>query len=200
MELQRNSYKRRGDVIVSLNRAKVRVLLVVFSGLLLLVFLLGYLVGRVSGDTTDTLPVPSPPPVTSTPPTPLEEAPAPAPEAPRDADAPAVTTTVKPAAKPAPRVTTTMAGGTRYAIVIRSISLANPQLAKEEADRVIAQLKTKGFRNAHYEKITVPNKGTFYRVIAAEATYPSIAVAKRDIEAMKRRGEITTGWAVPLEE
>lgn len=200
MELQRNSYKRRGDVIVSLNRAKVRVLLVVFSGLLLLVFLLGYLVGRVSGG-TDTQPAPAPPPVTSAPLTPLGEEPAPEPEAPQDAATPAAPAPVKPAARPASKpVTTTVPRGTRYAIVIRSISLANPQLAKEEADRVIAQLKTKGFRNAHYEKITVPNKGTFYRVIATEATYPSIAVAKRDIEAMKRRGEITTGWAVPLED
>jgi hypothetical protein len=103
---------------------------------------------------------------------------------------PAPTATSAPSAAPT---------GKRYAIIAHSIAINDtPASARAEADRRLAVLKTKGFRSARVERVEIAGKGSFYRVIAMEANYPSINAALRDIELMKRRGDLAAGWPLFL--
>jgi len=90
--------------------------------------------------------------------------------------------------------------GKKYAIVAASIPVGDtPALAREEAERRLAALKAKGFTNARIE-VSITGKGKYLRIIAMEAIYPSALVARNDIEAMKRRGELVTAFPILLED
>lgn len=213
---QTNS-RRRGDMVVTLNKSRLRF----FAGLVLILIIaafgLGYQWGKSAGR-RESSPLAVPPPPSLAPPAEVAAMPERAAETTEEAPAPPrATTTVaprQPAAAPRrPAATTTVPAATRdtrsapetryprYAIVVKSVPIeGDAGSAKAEAERAVAQLRTKGFRQAHTEKVTIPGRGDYYRVIALEAEYPTPATARRDIEAMKRRGEISTGFPLRLEE
>ncbi len=89
--------------------------------------------------------------------------------------------------------------GRRYAIVAGSFPFTGDTVAAmADAERQRERLRIRGFRSARIERITLPGKGPYLRIIAMEANYPSTVAAQRDIQAMIARGDLQQGFALPL--
>ncbi len=209
----RGGRRRRGDVLLALNPTRIGMLSGALVSIVVLTFALGYYLGRASNgipvgaerasamiepstavtSVNSSSPKPAPvsisPPVAAARPDTVRATPQRT-ESVRPAVAP-------PAAAPAPASTST--SGYRYAIVAGSVPIGDDlEAAKADADRRVSELRAKGFREARADRVEIAGKGSYFRVVAREAIYPSASVAKRDIESMKRRGEIASGFPVKL--
>lgn len=203
--------KRRGDVLLALNPARIGVLAGASLGIVVLTFVLGFYLGRASGNSEPrgeaAAAAPAVPAVAV-----ATEA-EPAASSAKSIDSPSAAPSERstsPAGAPPPTIITPRTSsapaaaapanvGRRYAIIAGSVPIgSDAAAAKDEADKRVNELRVKGFRDARAERVEIPGKGFFWRVVATEATYPSINAALRDIEAMKRRGELSTGWPMKL--
>ncbi len=198
----RNIRRTRGDYILSLNRERITWISIAAAFLLFFAFFVGIVVGRWSVGEAETVVVHSgsssePAPEASS----IEAPAAPEPVAPEPAveppsSPPVAVPTPPPAPAPSPEPS-----GRRYAIVAASVPIGDsPVRAREEAEKRLSALRTKGFTSARMERVTIGTRGEYYRIIAREAVYPSAAVGRRDIQSMIRRGELSSAFLLPLEE
>lgn len=203
----RNPSRRRGDLILALDNRKIGLVVAGAVSLFLVFFVLGFFAGRLTtgsaeyvGRTLEEPGLASPDradmaaePDASADPAPGEEGASPVPEAtPAAPPAPAAAERGEPPVSQEPT-------GRRYAIVAASFPLSGDTAAvMADAERQKERLRVRGFRGARIETITIPERGTYLRIIAMEANYPSSSAAQRDIQAMIRRGDLAQGFALPL--
>jgi cell division septation protein DedD len=221
----RNARTRRGDRIVHLNQRTMGIVVSTAIGFLLIAFAIGVGTGWAffgrsvmeveirSDDAAPLASLPEPTRMTShdavaaetassaatTPPatTPAPLRPTPAVTTPAPAARPPTATPPAPAERPAAE---TSPPTTRFAIVANSIAVGDtPTATRAEAEKILARLKTRGFRQARIEEVTVRDR-KFFRIIAMEANYHTAAAARRDIEAMISRDDLTQGFPLLIGE
>lgn len=83
-----------------------------------------------------------------------------------------------------------------YAVVVRSLPQNTSN--QKEMEKTLVSLKKRGFLLAHIEEFVNSDDVRFIRLVAKESVYPSISVANDNIEGMKKRGEIDSGWPLLL--
>lgn len=216
----RNARSRRGDRIVHLNQRTMGIVVSSAIGFLLIAFAIGVgtgwaIFGRSvmeveirSDDASPLASLPEPARMTSHDAVAAETASSAATAPPAATTAPARPmpissrpTPTAPPPIPADRPATEAPPPTkRFAIVANSIAVGDtPAASRDEAEKILARLKTRGFRQARIEEVTVRER-KFYRIIAMEANYHTAAAARRDIEAMISRGDLTQGFPLLIGE
>lgn len=212
----RNPTRRRGDIILALDNRKIGFIAAGAVAFFVVSFLVGFFAGRITtGSGAIAVDGVGGPEVVveegslEFAPAPRASEPEPSPPAlpdPPAAATPAGPTATVAAAPPAPSPAAPSPGtapetptGRRYAIVAGSFPLGGDTVAAmADAERQRDRLRTRGFRSARIERITLPDKGPYVRIIAMEANYPSSAAAQRDVQSMIRRGDLQQGFALPL--
>lgn len=187
----RDQKPRRGESIVRLSVSEIRTFAFGMFLLVLAVFIAGFAAGRYTFGSSDSVhAAPDDSPI------------APAAEIPEDLPegATAVSLEIAPDRETPSPQSPSPRKGKKFAIVVQSIPVGeNSKLAEENANSYLRHLRSIGFKEARVESVEVPDRGRFLRVIAMEALYPSVTVANNDIAAMRRRGEISSGFPILLE-
>lgn len=103
----------------------------------------------------------------------------------------------KPAAQqaaPSSSVSKASVKGGGYAIVVSSkpVSEENPDYAQKRAEADVEAYKKKGFTDARYVEVSIPEKGRYYRVIAQELASRQEALSR--LESYKKQNLIQEGW------